>query len=256
MLFVADIGNTSITTGIYDGEKLLYTWKLASDKKRSEDEYGIILHNLIQNAGLKEKLEGAIISSVVLPLTERFVIAIEKYLKISVINLTHKTKTGIEIDIDKPCEIGADRLANACAAYNIYRKTAIVVDFGTATTFDIVSSDGKFRGGVITPGIRISADALNAFTSLLPKVKIEAPPSAIGKNTIDAMLSGLVLGHGAMIDGLVEKVEKELGEPVITVATGGYSEIVTDCLKRPFDYLSPNLTLEGLRLIYEMNRNL
>lgn len=256
MLFVADIGNTSITTGIYDGENLLYTWKLASDKKRSEDEYGIILHNFIQNAGVLGKLEGAVISSVVLPLTERFVVAIEKYLKVPVINLTHKTKTGITIDLDKPREVGADRIANACAAYNIYKKTAVVVDFGTATTFDIVSSDGKFLGGVITPGIRISADALNAFTSLLPKVRIEAPPSAIGKNTIDAMLSGLVFGHGAMIDGLVERVEKELGEPVITIATGGYSEIVTDCLKRPFDYLNPNLTLEGLRLIYEINKEL
>lgn len=254
MLFVADIGNTSITVGIYDGEKLLHTWKLASDKKRSEDEYGVILHNFLHHAGMVEKLDGAIISSVVLPLTERFVVAIEKYLNVPVINLTHKTKTGITIDLDKPQEVGADRLANACAAYQIYKKTAVVVDFGTATSFDIVSADGKFLGGVIAPGIRISADALNAFTSRLPKVKIEAPPSTIGKNTIDAMLSGLVRGHGALIEGLIEDVEKELGEPVITIATGGYSSIITECMKRPFDYLNTNLTLEGLRLIYNLNK--
>jgi len=253
MLFVADIGNTSITTGIYDGEKLLYTWKLASDKKRSEDEYGIFLHNFIHHAGMV-KLEGAIISSVVLPLTERFTVAIEKYLKVPVINLTHKTNTGIVIDLNKPQEVGADRIANACAAFHTYKKTAVVVDFGTATSFDIVSSDGKFLGGVITPGIRISADALNAFTSMLPKVRIEAPPATIGKNTIDAMLSGLVRGHGAMIDGLIQDVEKELGEPVITIATGGYSEIITEYLKRPFDHLNKNLTLEGLRQIYELNK--
>lgn len=253
MLFVADIGNTSTTIGVYDGSKLLQTWKLASDKKRSEDEYGIILHNFINHAGMVG-INAAIISSVVLPLTERFQVAIEKYLNIPVLNLTHKIPTGIKIDLDKPQEIGADRIANACAAYNIYKKTTVVVDFGTATSFDIVSADGRFLGGAITPGIRISADALNAFTSLLPKVRIEAPESVIGKNTIDAMLSGLVRGHGAMIDGIVEGIEKELGEPVITVATGGYSAIVTDCMKRPFDYLNSNLTLEGLRYIYEMNK--
>lgn len=253
MLFVADIGNTSITAGVYDGEELVHTWKLASDKKRSEDEYGIILHNFINQMGMSN-LDSAVISSVVLPLTERFTTAIEKYLNIPVINVTHKTNTGIKIELDKPQEVGPDRLVNACAAFNIYRKTAVVVDFGTATSFDIVSSDGRFLGGVISPGIRISADALNAFTSLLPKVRIEAPPSVVGKNTIDAMLSGLVRGHGAMIDGLIEQVEKELGEPVITIATGGYSQIITECLKRPFDYLNPNLTLEGLRYIYERNK--
>lgn len=253
MLFVADIGNTSLTAGVYDGSNLIHTWKLASDKKRSEDEYGIILHNLISQIGIKS-IKTAVISSVVLPLTERFQIAIEKYLNIPVINLTHKTNTGIKIEIDKPKEVGPDRLANACAAFNIYKKTAIVVDFGTATSFDIVSSDGRFLGGVIAPGIRISADALNSYTSLLPKIRIEAPPSAIGKNTIDAMLSGLVRGHGAMIDGLVADIERELGEPVITIATGGYSSIITECLKRPFDYLNPTLTLDGLRYIYELNK--
>lgn len=253
MLLVADIGNTSTTVGVYDGEKLVNSWKLASDKKRSEDEYGVILHNFIKHAGIEE-LDAAVISSVVLPLTERFTTALEKYLNISVINLTYKTNTGIAIDLDKPQEVGPDRLANAVAAHKIYGKTAIVVDFGTATSFDVVSADGRFLGGVITPGIRIQADALNAFTSRLPKVKIEAPSEPIGKNTVDAMLSGLVRGHAAMIDGLVKDIEKQLGEPVITIATGGYSEIVTDLLERKFDYLNPHLTLEGLRFVYEMNK--
>lgn len=253
MLLVADIGNTSTTVGVYDGETLVNSWKLASDKKRSEDEYGVILHNFIKHAGIEE-LDAGVISSVVLPLTERFKTALEKYLDIPVINLTYKTNSGVEIDIEKPKEVGPDRIANAVAAHRIYGKTAIVVDFGTATSFDVVSVDGRFLGGVITPGIRIQADALKAFTSRLPTVKIEAPKNAVGKNTVDAMLSGLVRGHAAMIDGLVADIEKELGEPVITIATGGYSEIVTELLNRPFDYLNHHLTLEGLRFVYERNK--
>lgn len=250
MILVADIGNTTITVGVYDGEKLLACWRLASDKKRSEDEYGVLLLNFLKHANLHEKLAGAAISSVVLPLTERIKIAIEKYLGVKTLVVNHKTNLGMKIAIDAPEEAGPDRLVNAFAASKLYTQPVIVVDFGTATTFDIVNNN-EFIGGMITAGIKIQADALSNFTSRLPNVKIEAPKDAIGKNTIDAMLSGLVRGHSCMIDGMVEACEKELGKKATIVATGGYSPIISDNLKRPFDIINPELTLEGLRMIWE-----
>jgi len=253
MLLVADIGNTSTTIGIYNGKKLAATWKLESDKNKSEDEYGVLLSSFLAHEGMLGVLKGAIISSVVLRLTDKFKIAIEKYLNAPVMVLSSKINTGVVIDVEKPKEVGADRIANAYAAYRLYGGSSVVVDFGTATTFDIVSEDGRFIGGIITPGIGISAESLSSFTSLLPKVKIEAPKSVIGRNTIDNMLSGLVRGHASMIDGLVLSIEEEMGTPVRTIATGGYSTILTDCMKRPFNHMTPHLTLEGLRLIYELN---
>lgn len=256
MLLVADIGNTSITVGVYKDKTLINSWRLASDKARSEDEYGIILNGLVKYRKYDEELKAAVVSSVVLPLTEIFKNAVENYLNIPVLLVSRKINTGIILDVEKPQEVGADRIANACAAYKLYDSPAIVVDFGTATTFDVVSQDGRFIGGIIAPGIGISAEALSSFTSLLPKVKITAPKSVIGRNTIDNMLSGLVRGHAAMIDGLISSIEEELKSPIITIATGGYSKIITDCLKRPFDHLNAHLTLEGLRLIYSLNKEL
>ena len=252
MILVADIGNTTITLGVYEQEKLLASWRLASDKKRSEDEYGVLILNFLKHANLHKQLAGAAISSVVIPLTERIKIAIEKYLDVKTLVVNHKTNLGIEIAIDAPEEAGPDRLVNAFAASKLYPQPVIVVDFGTATTFDIVNNN-KFIGGMITAGIKIQADALSNFTSRLPNVKIEAPKNAIGTNTIDAMLSGLVRGHSCMIDGMVEACEKELGKKATIVATGGYSPIISDNLKRPFDVINPELTLEGLRLIWEKN---
>lgn len=255
MILVADIGNTSITLGVYQNDKLLANWRLSSDKKRSEDEYGVLLLNFLKHANLHEKLRGAAISSVVIPLTERIKTAIEKYIGVETLVVNHKTDLGIKIDIDKPEEAGPDRLVNAFAASKLYPQPVIVVDFGTATTFDIIK-DNKFIGGMITAGIKIQADALSNLTSRLPNVKIEAPKNAIGKNTIDAMLSGLVRGHSCMIDGMVEACEKELGQKATIVATGGYSPIISDNLKRPFDVINPELTLEGLRMIWEKQHNI
>lgn len=254
MILVADIGNTSTTVGVFDGEKLIADFKLASDKKRSEDEYGIILSNFMQylNPQNSINLDGAIISSVVLPLTERFKTAFEKYLKIDCIVVNHKIKTGVELAVDKPEEVGADRIVNAYAAAELYSSPAIVVDFGTATSFDVIKNK-KFVGGIIAAGMKIQADALANFTSKLPKVKIEAPTTTIATNTINSMLSGIVRGHARMIDGLLEDCEKELGQKAFIIATGGYSEIISKYLKRKFDVINPNLTLVGLRMLYDLN---
>ncbi len=253
MLLVADIGNTSITVGVYNNDTLLHKWSLSSDVKRSEDEYGVILYNFLKHAKLEDKIASSAISSVVLPLTEKFKLAIEKYLNVSVLVVSHKINTGIEVALDKPEEAGADRIVNAYCASKLYKLPVVVVDFGTATSFDIVDAKGKFVGGIIAAGMKIQAHSLSQFTSKLPKVKIEAPPKTIGRNTIDAMLSGVVRGHAAMIDGLISACEKELGMPVTTVATGGYSSIISKYLCRPFDDVNENLTLDGLNAIWKIN---
>ena len=254
MLLVADIGNTNITVGVFDKETLINTWNLSSDKNKTEDEYGIFLKNIIDIANLDNKLNAAVIASVVLPLTEKFKIAIEKYLKIPILVISHKTKNGIILDVENPREVGCDRIANTSAAYNLYKTHAVVVDFGTATNFDVITNDGKFIGGIISPGIKMSSEAFSQFTNLLPKLKIEDINFVIGKNTVENMLSGLITGHAAMIDGLIERIEEELGQPVITISTGGYSSMINRHLKRPFDHINPFLTLEGLRIIYELNQ--
>ena len=188
MILVADIGNTSTTVGIYAENVLIHNWRLESNKGRSEDEYGIILSNLVKHQNFDKEISVAIISSVVLPLTQKFKVAIEKYLKIPVLVISSKIDIGIKLDVENPKEVGCDRIANACAAFSLYKTPAVVIDFGTATTFDIISHDGSFIGGIIAPGIGISSESLSSFTSLLPKVKIEASTSVIGKNTIDNML--------------------------------------------------------------------
>lgn len=252
MLLTADIGNTNITLGIYENGILLDCWRLKSEKDRLEDEYGIILSSIISHKGLHKKIKQAILASVVLPLTETFERAIKKYIGIPVMVLSHKIDTGVKLNVENPKQVGADRIANAYAAYKLYGSPSVVIDFGTATTFDVVYKD-EFIGGVIAPGINISANALSTNTSLLPNVKIATPHNVIGKNTIQNMLSGIVIGHAALTEGFINRIEEELNMPVTTIATGGYSQIIKNYLKRPIDYFNPNLTLEGLRLLYELN---
>ncbi len=254
MLLVADIGNTSTTVGVYKEDKLIHTWRISTNKNKSEDEYGILLHSFLQHQNLLNNISRAAISSVVLPLTSILTSAIENYLNVPVLALSHSTNIGIELNVEKPKDVGCDRIANACAAYNLYDNPAIIVDLGTATTFDVVLKN-EFIGGIISPGLRISAESLSSFTNLLPKLKIAQPASTIGKNTIDNMLSGVVRGHAAMIDGLIESIELELDQKVTTIATGGYLNLIKAYLKRPFDHTSPHLTLEGLRLIHNLNNN-
>lgn len=254
MLLVIDIGNTNITLGVFNKDELVQSWRLATDIKRTEDEYGVFLKNLLRETELDKKITNAVISSVVVQLTEKIEIALKKYLGISSLIISHKVKTNVSLKTDNPSQIGADRIVNACAAAALYPTPAIVVDFGTATSFDIVNNRNEFVGGIITAGMKIQAEALSNKTSKLPKLNIEAPEHTIGRNTIEAMLSGIVRGHAAMIDGLILECEKELGQRATIIATGGYSSVISNYLKRKFDYINPDLTLIGAKLLFEINK--
>ncbi len=249
MLLTVDIGNTNITLGIFDEDKIVHSWRLSTEINRTEDEYGVFLKNLLKDINITN----AIISSVVVQLTEKLQTAIKKYLNIDSIIISHKSKMNIKIKTDIPSQVGADRIANACAAAYLYKSPAIVVDFGTATSFDIVNSNQEFIGGIITAGMKIQAEALSNRTSKLPKLSIETPDHTIGTNTIDAMLSGIVIGHAAMIDGLIDACEKEIGEKPTIIATGGYSTVISKFLKRKFDYVNPDLTLIGMNLLFKLS---
>ena len=249
MLLTSDIGNTSITLGVFDNEALVEEFRLASDKDLSLTEYEVLLKSLLKDF----QIDGCIISSVVEELTAKFKTAVDNVSKINSIILSSDINTGIKIKIDNPKEAGADRIANAACAYVLYSKPVIVVDIGTATTFDVVNSDGGFIGGLISLGIMSQMKALNKFTSKLPRADVSLSPLAIGHNTNDAILSGVIRGTAAMIDGMVEQCEKELGQKATIVATGGYSGLIANYLKRPFDFINPTLTLEGLRYLYQIN---
>ncbi len=253
MLLVIDIGNTNLTLGVFDRDKLLHSWRLSTEITRTEDEYGIFIKNLLISQDLENKISNAVISSVVVQLTDRIELAVKKYLKIESLIISHKLKTNIVLKTDNPSQIGADRIANAAGAAVLYKTPVIVIDFGTATSFDIVNANNEFVGGIITAGMKIQAEALSSHTSKLPKLNIEAPENIIGRNTIEAMLSGIVRGHAAMIDGLIEGCENELGQKAVIVATGGFSSVISKYLKRKFDYINPDLTLYGMQILYELN---
>ena len=250
MLLTTDIGNTSITLGSFDEEALVEEFRLTSDKDLSLEEYEVLLKTLFRNY----KVDGCIISSVVEELNKKFKDAVFNVFGIEAIFLSYKVNTGVKLALENNAEIGADRIANAVGATVLYGNPVIVVDFGTATTFDIVNPKGEFVGGVIAPGINLQLKTLNKFTSKLPRTEVAQSPRAIGNNTTDAILSGVIRGCAAMIDGLVPQCEKELGQKATIVATGGYASIVADYLKRPFDYINPTLTLDGLRHLYMINK--
>ncbi|MBR2068583.1 MAG: type III pantothenate kinase [Candidatus Gastranaerophilales bacterium] len=251
IILAIDIGNTHASIGIYDGNKLVDTFRISSDIKRTVDEYGILICGFLNHKNLK--IEGAIISSVVPKLGETYKEALNKYLKIKAVNLSYKSKMPVNLKLDNNKEIGADRIANATAVVKKYSLPAIVIDFGTATTFDIVDENSDFIGGIIAPGLEIQARALSQFTSKLPKIKIEPAKSAIAKDTISAMLSGIVLGHKCMIEGMIKNCEKELNAKATIVATGGYSDILFE--NSVIDYIDKDLTLLGLKELYYLNKD-
>ena len=254
MLLVIDIGNTNTSLGIFEKDTLVNTFALSSDVKKTADEYGISLLTILNHTNLTSKIKGAIVSSVVPQLCEIYKNAIKKYLGIEAISLSYKSNLPIKLNLKNNKEVGADRIANAAAVVSKYKLPAIVIDFGTATTFDIVDKDANFIGGIITPGLKIQAKSLSQFTSKLPKLKIEAPSEAIGKDTISAMLSGIVLGHRCMIEGMIEKCERELGQKATVVATGGYSSVLFEDMDNTINYIDKDLTLFGLKELYSLNK--
>lgn len=250
MLLTADIGNTSINLGLFDGDALVEEFRMASDKDLSLEEYEVLVKTLCKPYQIK----GCIIASVVDELSKIFQASVNNVFKIKAVMLTSECNTGVKITLKNPKEAGADRIANACGALMLYHRPCIVVDFGTATSFDIVNQKGEFVGGVIAPGLNLQMKVLNKFTSKLPKIDVAVANKAIGNSTTEAILSGVIRGSACMIDGLVEQCEKELGEKATLVATGGYSGLISSYLKRPFDFINPTLTLEGLRFLYNLNK--
>ena len=254
MLLTIDIGNTNLTLGLYEGDKLGAHWRLATDHNRMPDEYGLQFLGLLQNAGKTLKdIEGISLASVVPPLTGRVIQACHEYLKQEPLVVDAGVKTGIRIRYEDPKAVGADRVCDAVAVMKLYGGPACVVDFGTATTFNAVTRDGEYLGGAITAGINLAAEALYTRAAKLPHIDLQVPPSVIGRNTTHAMQSGLLFGYVSMVEGMVARFRAELGDDMKVIATGGLAEVVAKETK-VIDIIAPWLTLEGLRLIWELNR--
>ncbi len=253
MLLAIDIGNTNVVLGIFDGKRLAANWRVGTKTQITPDEYAMILKDLFNFEGLEFKqINGVIISTVVPPLLPIMTEMSKKYFRIEPMVVTHEIKTGIKIRYDNPKEIGADRIVNAAAAYKLYGGPVIIVDFGTATTFCAVTRNGEYLGGAITPGVKISAEALFQRASKLPRVELTKPRSVIGTDTISAMQAGIIYGYAGLVDGIVERMKKELSPDAKVVATGGLAELVSSETSS-IQEIKPHLTLEGLRLIYDIN---
>ncbi len=253
MLLTIDVGNTSIMVGIFSGEDLVYSFRIDTDRTKSPDDYGIILFGKMDEKDISpSSFSGSILSCVVAEMEEGVAKLVEKYFGHRPIIVGPETRTGMQIRIYNPEELGADRIANAVAAYHRFGGSVIVVDLGTATTFDCVSDKGEYLGGAIVPGIELSTVALYHGTSKLPKVDPEKPEQVIGKDTVECIQSGLFYGYASMIDGLCAKLKGEMGSSPEIIMTGGFAEAVSEecaCENR----VDKDLALHGLRLLYELN---
>ena len=259
MLFTVDVGNSHTVTGLFEGKKLIGQWRLKSDRERTDDELAIRYHALFSMAGIdKKQIHGIILASVVPSLEAAWISCCGKYFskhleKPLFVVSSATISPAITISTDYPEEVGADRLVNALAAWERFRQNLIIIDFGTAITFDCVSASCEYLGGAILPGIAISLDALAACTAKLPRIDISTPPQkVIGRNTIDAMKSGILYGYGALVDGLSEQIRKELcplGEPLKVLATGGMAHLIAPYSKA-IEEVDPLLTLSGLHSLY------
>jgi len=253
MLLVVDLGNTNVVLGLYDGEKLVQTFRVATVRSRTEDEYAVLLQQLLSLRHLSSRsVTAAIIASVVPQLTEVMLSAIRQAVGREPLLVGPGVKTGMPVLYDNPQDVGADRIVDAVAAYARFQAGVIIVDFGTATTFNCVSPKGEYLGGVIVPGVKVSLEGLMQSAAKLRPVELTAPPQVLGRNTTHAIQSGAIHGYAAMVDGLVEKLQQELAFPCRVIATGGLSSLIGKHTKR-IEQLDPNLTLEGLRILYERN---
>ncbi|WP_410512981.1 type III pantothenate kinase [Paenibacillus sp. BR2-3] len=255
MMLAVDIGNTNIVLGVYRGRELLHHFRLSTARQSTVDEYGVLFHNLFHMSGLSLKdIEGVIISSVVPPLVQVIVDMCVKYLNKDPLLVGPGIKTGLNLRYENPREVGADRIVNAVAAVEQYKCPLVVVDFGTATTFDCIDAGANYLGGAIVPGLGISTEALYQRASKLPRIELEKPKKVIGRNTVHAMQAGIIFGYAGQVEGIVKRIKVEMNAPQLKViATGGLASLIageTECI----DEVNPLLTLEGLRIIYDRNK--
>lgn len=253
LLLCVDVGNTQTVLGIYRDSDLLATWRIRSDRDRTADEYGHLINDLLRGKGYDpSSLRGIIVSCVVPPAVQALEDMAEANFSLKPLVVGPGIKTGMSIMYENPKEVGADRIANTVAAYERFSKALIVIDFGTAITFDVISDSGEYLGGVIFPGVQISLDALFLKASKLPRVELEKPPHVVGRNTISSIQSGIIHGYAGLVDSLVLKIKAEMkGDPYV-IATGGFAAVLSQESKT-IKEVFPDLTLEGLRILYERN---
>lgn len=254
MLLAIDVGNTNIVAALYDDNGLKRSWRMATDINKASDEYGILLTQFLSNVNVKaEDIEDVMIASVVPTVMHSLTNAVKRYLSCTPMVVGPGIKTGMNIRMDNPRELGADRIVNAVAAIHKYAPPLVIVDFGTATTFCAVDKNRSYVGGVIVAGIKISMDALFEKTAKLPKVEIVTPQSAIGKNTVHSIQSGAVFGHAAQADGIIRRIKAELGGEATVIATGGLANIIAK-ESEEIDIVDSMLTLDGLKILYNKNK--
>ena len=258
MLLAIDIGNTNIVLGVFEDDRLRVSWRLATLRDRTADELGVWVAQLFQHSHLDvSRVGGIAISSVVPPLTRTARAMVDRYFSVKPLVVDGDTKTGMPVLYDNPSEVGADRIVNGVGAYERYGRAparpVIVVDFGTATTFDVISAKGEYLGGVICPGIQISADALFQRAARLPRIDVRKPTRVIGRTTVGSMESGLFYGHVGLVEGLVRRIRGELGSSAVSVATGGLADVIAPETTM-IEAVDPELTLRGLRIVWERNQ--
>jgi type III pantothenate kinase len=254
MLLVLDVGNTNTVIGVFEKNELVNNWRVVTLPERTADEYGILIRNLYYSSRINtDKITSVIVSCVVPPMLGIIDELCRKYFDITPIYVEPGIKTGMSINYDNPKEVGADRIVNAVAAFYKIGKALIVVDFGTATTFDCIDENGDYIGGVISPGLTTSSEALFLKASKLPKVELIKPNVVIGKNTIHSMQSGIIFGYVDMVDGIVKRISEQMNTELYVIATGGLAEIIAD-LSITIDEVDDFLTLKGLKIIYDLNQ--
>ena len=255
MLLTIDVGNSKVAVGIFDGDRLKVSFSLATSIHRLEDDYASILFGLLPLHGVERTaVKEAIMCSVVPPLVHVFQEMCKRYLRVPLLVVGPGVKTGVRLMLDNPREVGPDRIVNAAAAYRLYGGPAIVIDMGTATTFDVISKDGDYLGGAIAPGMEMATEALYARTARLPRIELVRPQNAIGKNTVTAMQSGVIFGYTGLVENLVSLLEAELGEKARVIATGGYADVIAR-ETAVIQEVNDDLTLLGLHQIHELNRH-